>query len=498
MHLSTIVLPVWCLALASAEAAPLKVCLVSGAARYKSDASLAAFKTYLETNYEATCTLVKAPDKTHLPGLEALDGCDVALVFARRLEIDGEPLERIKRYCQAGRPLVAVRTASHAFQRWLEFDKLVLGGNYQGHFKEGPTAKVTVVKAAKAHPVLDGVGALASRSSLYRTVPLASDCTLLMTGSTPASKGTQPVTWTRERNSGRVFYTSLGSPEDFANATFRRSLASALFWTARRDVQRKPLAALPPRPKPTGVLRLALQARLEAPKGSGEWKAIRIRKPLPVGEVGLLLCDVWDKHWCKSASRRLDAMIPRMNEVVSAARKKGILVIHAPSGTLGFYADTPARRRAQTAPKVTPPKPRTVPDPPLPVDASDGGCDDEPQCHQYQAWTRQHPGIEIAGVDAISDDGREVHNLLRQHGIKYLLVMGVHANMCVIGRSFGIKNMAKWGIHSVLIRDLTDTMYNPRMPPKVPHDEGTALVVAHIEKHWAPTVSSKELLETLR
>jgi hypothetical protein len=75
--------------------------------------------------------------------------------------------------------------------------------------------------------------------------------------------------------------------------------------------------------------------------------------------------------------------------------------------------------------------------------------------------------------------------------------MGVHTNMCVLGRSFGIRQMTRWGMNCILVRDLTDTMYNPAMPPKVAHDEGTELVVQHIEKYWAPTLLSKDLLAIL-
>ena len=72
--------------------------------------------------------------------------------------------------------------------------------------------------------------------------------------------------------------------------------------------------------------------------------------------------------------------------------------------------------------------------------------------------------------------------------------MGVHTNMCVLGRSFGIRNMTRWGLDCYLVRDLTDTMYNPDMPPKVSHDEGTELVVRHIEEHWCPSLLSADLI----
>ncbi len=479
-------------------AAFLNVCLISGAPRYESDASLAAFKQYLEANHHVKCTLIKAPDKEHLPGLDALDTCDVALFFTRRMKIKGEPLERIKTYCRSGKPVVAVRTASHGFQNWLAFDKEILGGNYSSHFKEGPTTTTSVCDQGKNHRILHRVGKLKSRSSLYKTAPLAEGCVCLLNGTTPKSQGAQPVAWAREVNGGRVFYTSLGGQEDFQNASFKRMLANALFWATKRNVVRKVPAKPKNMPEATGTLKLEMRGRVETGQGSGEWTEARVQKNWAVSETALLLCDVWDIHWCKSATRRVGEMVPRMNEVVQAARKKGLLIVHAPSDTLGFYADTPYRQRAQAAPRVRPPKPKTIPDPPLPVDASDGGCDDQPQCHQYSPWTRQHAGIEIAGYDAISDNGPEVYNLLKQHGIKNLLVMGVHTNMCVIGRSFGIKQMTRWGINCALIRDLTDTMYNPRMPPKVDHHKGTELVVKHIEKYWCPSLLSKDLLTALR
>ena len=72
--------------------------------------------------------------------------------------------------------------------------------------------------------------------------------------------------------------------------------------------------------------------------------------------------------------------------------------------------------------------------------------------------------------------------------------MGVHTNMCVLGRSFGIKQMVRWGMSVALVRDLTDAMYNPAMPPYVSHDEGTRLVVEYVEKFWCPTIASADLL----
>jgi len=221
--------------------------------------------------------------------------------------------------------------------------------------------------------------------------------------------------------------------------------------------------------------------------------------PIVIGaeNSALLLCDVWDRHWSRGANERVNAMIPRMSEVVATARAAGIQIVHAPSDTMAFYKDFPARKRVVAAPQIEPPPDIERPDPPLPVDASDDGSDtdgDQQRC----AWIRQHPGIEILDEDAISDNGREVYSLLAGKGIGNLLIMGVHTNMCVLGRSFAIKQMVRWGMKVVLVRDLTDTMYNPARSPYVNHAEGTRLVVEYIEKFWCPTTTSEDLLRALR
>ncbi len=65
--------------------------------------------------------------------------------------------------------------------------------------------------------------------------------------------------------------------------------------------------------------------------------------------------------------------------------------------------------------------------------------------------------------------------------------------MCVLGRPFGIRQLRKLGMNVVLVRDLTDAMYNPRRAPYVSHARGTELVVEHIEKHWCPSIVSDDL-----
>ena len=247
------------------------------------------------------------------------------------------------------------------------------------------------------------------------------------------------------------------------------------------------------RPVQKGQLNVQLRTRFQPYKGVDDWRETFISATLETDKTALLLCDVWDKHWCDGATERLNAMIPRMNRLAGSLRNRGVQIVHAPSDTLDFYEDAPQRQRAALAPPVEPPEPLDLTDPPLPIDDSDGGCelDQKP----YKAWHRQHAGIEIAEMDALSDNGREVYSLFAQLGIDTMLIMGVHTNMCVLGRSFSIRQMTRWGMKVALVRDLTDSMYNPAMRPFVSHDEGTELVIQHIEKYWCPTVLSEELIK---
>ncbi len=219
-------------------------------------------------------------------------------------------------------------------------------------------------------------------------------------------------------------------------------------------------------------------------------------------QTAVIICDMWNQHWCHGATRRVAELAPAVNQTVAAARAKGILIIHAPSSCLEPYKDHPARRRAQSAPKARnlpehigewcnkiPAEEQGI----YPIDQSDGGCDDGPQCPQGSPWKSQVAAIEIRNEDAISDSGAEIWNLLESRGITNVMLMGVHTNMCVLGRPFGLRNLARSGKNVVLVRDLTDTMYNSRKWPYVSHFEGTNRIVEHIEKYVGPTITSTDL-----
>lgn len=226
------------------------------------------------------------------------------------------------------------------------------------------------------------------------------------------------------------------------------------------------------------------------------WKVVERRRRLPAGTTALLLCDVWDKHTQKGAGERLARMVPHMNRVVRACRKRGVLIIHSPSDVIDFYKDHPARKRVLAVRKCKP-RERKHDDPAMPY-PRESGTTDTPAIDTWKKkhgypWTREHKGITIKDDDAISADGTEVYSLMKAEGVEHLLIMGVHTNYCILNRSFAVKQMVRWGVDTYLVRDLTDAIYDPAKPPYVSHDEGTRLVVGYIEKFWCPTLHSRDL-----
>ena len=249
------------------------------------------------------------------------------------------------------------------------------------------------------------------------------------------------------------------------------------------------------RPKVPGTLNLRTRRRTsnKVTEGTLRWD---------VAQTAIIICDMWDAHTCSLSAQRVAAMAPRMNQVVSTARSLGVMIVHAPSDTMKFYEGTPWRERMQRAPMVTCPTgvpARCARDPieerTFPIDDT-SACDDpipKPETGPPYPWTRENSAIDIVGFDGVSDNGQEIYNFFKQEGITNVALMGVHTNICILNRSFGIRQMTKTGFQVALVRDLTDAMYDPRKRPFVSHARGTELVIEHIETRWCPSILSSDL-----
>lgn len=264
-------------------------------------------------------------------------------------------------------------------------------------------------------------------------------------------------------------------------------------------------------------LKLQFRYQKKTGKDSGQYHRLHRSENWDPQKTAIIVCDVWDYHHCLNAVRRLTEFAPRLDNLLKMARKQGVTIIHAPSDCMPAYQGHPARHRAMQVPQSKtqpadiknwcsriPAEEQAV----YPVDQSDGGEDDDPQEHASWAkklkslgrnpglpWKSQSALITINGEkDFITDKGDEVWNILESRGIQNVILTGVHTNMCVLGRPFGLRQMAKNGKNVVLVRDMTDTMYNPKRWPYVSHYTGNDLIVSHIEKFVCPTITSDQIL----
>lgn len=214
---------------------PIRIFALSGSTEYNSATNLQSLKSELEDSGAYRMTIAEAGEKGEcIPGLDSLPEHDVLLVFCKRLELPAEALIPIMKWCWTGRPVIGIRTASHAFQTWLDFDREVLGGSYSGHGPEEPDLPRELLAEAVGHPVLQGVQEWCGPAKVYVNETLAPECVPLIR--MDSVKGSFPVAWVRTHpeSRGRVFSTSLGEAADFRQPAFRTLIRNAVDWTACR------------------------------------------------------------------------------------------------------------------------------------------------------------------------------------------------------------------------------------------------------------------------
>jgi type 1 glutamine amidotransferase len=235
----------------AADDAKPHLVMVIAEGEYHTDQTLPPFaKANLGRDFRLTTLLADQEHPNHIPGIEALKTADVALLSIRRRTLPTDQLRMIQDHIEQGKPLVAIRTASHAFclrdqlpekgfEQWPDFDRQILGCHYRGHHGNSVQTFVRIVPEAAQHPVVQGITNAEFKvyGSLYQSLPLADSTSLLMIGRAEDIQPQEPVAWTnRTRYGGRVFYTSLGHPQDFTIPDFVTLLRNGIYWAAGRDV----------------------------------------------------------------------------------------------------------------------------------------------------------------------------------------------------------------------------------------------------------------------
>jgi len=235
----------------SAQAADVPtVAIIVSDDHYKADTTLPEYAKWLEANYALTTVIIHGHGTSNFPDMAKLRDADCAIFYVRRLTPPVEQMAIFKKYIKDGGALVALRTASHGFAlrgsakppegcaTWNEFDPEILGGSYNGHGSNSAGSDIRHIAGKADHPILAGVTPTTwhSTGSLYRTKPLADDCTLLQEGTSEGNA--EPVTWTRElKTGGRMAYSALGHPDDFELPQFKKLLAQMIFWSMDKPVK---------------------------------------------------------------------------------------------------------------------------------------------------------------------------------------------------------------------------------------------------------------------
>ena len=172
------------------------------------------------------------------------------MLSVRRRTLPLEQLKLFRDFEASGKPMIGIRTASHAFclrngkptgglVDWPEFDSQVWGGNYSGHTKNGTNYRLVPCNGTVPHPILKDIAngrKITGHLSLYKTAPLAKSASCILRGVADGEESQPPVAWTNRRaNGGQSFYTSLGHVDDFAQVDFQKLLRNAVVLLAEEN-----------------------------------------------------------------------------------------------------------------------------------------------------------------------------------------------------------------------------------------------------------------------
>ncbi len=237
--------------------APLVV-FVTGDDEYRSEITMPMIAAILEKRHGLRTSVALArpipQTKTNIEGLDALADADLMVMYTRFRALPDDQLAAIAKYVDSGKPVVGLRTSTHAFMYPQGsphaalndgFGRDVFGQRWITHHGNKSTTSVTINAEQASHPVLRGVTPFQARSWLYHVMPLNGPATILLEGDSINSQQTakaaeypphQPVAWTREHKGGRVFFTTLGHPADFSEESMRRLLINGILWALGREV----------------------------------------------------------------------------------------------------------------------------------------------------------------------------------------------------------------------------------------------------------------------
>ena len=227
-----------------------KITFLLAEKEYQTSITLPYFaKSYLSNDFQvAYCKAEMEGENRHiLKETHEIRDADLLFVSVRRRAFSKTVMKLIRDHVKKGKSVLGIRTTSHAFQlrkeklmdghqEWSEWDREVIGGNYNGHYGKGLLCNIKNISPSLMHPILQNVALpFTTPATLYQNSPLPEKSKPLLVGSVEGFPP-EPVAWIHRTSSkGKVFYTSLGHIEDFKNPSFNRLLRNAIKWCLKND-----------------------------------------------------------------------------------------------------------------------------------------------------------------------------------------------------------------------------------------------------------------------
>ena len=263
-------------ACAAAPAKPPTIVLISGEFEYHSAESLPLLQKQLESKLGAKCVLLQRPadpKAQSIAGLEALATADLAILYIRRMTLPEEQLAQIRKYAASGRPIIGLRTSTHAFSGiaagspyakynwnnkadWIGgFGRQVLGetwvAHHGGHGSEA--TRGVIEESGKDDPILRGVTDIFGPTDVYTANPLAESKILVrgqvVKGMNPTdgpvvgkkNEPMQPIIWTRMHKNeagttNKILCTTMGAASDLPSEGLRRVIVNGAYWATGLEV----------------------------------------------------------------------------------------------------------------------------------------------------------------------------------------------------------------------------------------------------------------------
>lgn len=174
------------------------------------------------------------------PSIDAVKDADLLVIMARRIALPTDQMNAIKNYVASGKPLLGIRTAHHAFavmeakkeghEDWPAFTADILGCENKGYGPHDAGYDVTTVPEEANHPILRNISINKwhSKGGIYHVELLDKKATVLLKGEVNGK--TEPIAWTRRTGKNKVFYISMGYPDDFETVHFKTLLINGIKW----------------------------------------------------------------------------------------------------------------------------------------------------------------------------------------------------------------------------------------------------------------------------